>query len=272
MADGHYVANVNSHYSRGNIETAVLDMLTSMGKESGVLTPEELAPIDQFHIGGRDATLALAERAGITASMRILDVGGGLGGPARTLAATYGCTVTVLDLTEAYCQVGAMLTARTGLSDLVTFDNGNALAMPYASGAFDLVWTQHSSMNIEDKGKLYAEIARVTKPKGRLAIHEIMAGPEQPVQYPLPWARDASISFLWAPTPIRELLAMLGYREIVWDDLTDRSPAALRPPAPITTPGLELIAGADFPERAASLRKNFAENRLALIRAVLALT
>ena len=271
MADNGYAAEINAHYTEGDLMIAVLDVLRAWGKDEGVLRPDELAPIDQFHVGGRDATLALAKRSGITASTKVLDVGGGLGGPARTLAATYGCAVVVLDLTEAFCSVGEMLTERSELSDFVTFDIGDALDLPYPDASFDLVWTQHSSMNIADKTTLYSEITRVTKPKGRLALHEIMAGPVQPVHYPLPWARDPSISFLWAPEQVRALLAHLGYREVLWDDITDQSANApgSSPVSSASAPGLQTIAGADFPERAANLRDNFAKHRATLIRAVL---
>jgi SAM-dependent methyltransferase len=273
MPGDAYANDVNAHYTEDDLESTVLGILASWGKSEGVLTPADLAPIDQFHVGGLEATRALAERAGITASTRVLDVGGGLGGPARTLAATYGCAVTVLDLTESFVSVGTMLTARSGLSDLVKLDHGDALNMPYPDGSFDLVWTQHSSMNIDDKPKLYAEIARVTKPGGRLALHEIMSDADKPLIYPLPWARDASISFLWTPERIRALLAGLGYREIAWDDLTDPGVIPQNPPPGNggPTPGLQIIAGADFPERASNLRKNFAEHRVRLIRAVLEL-
>jgi SAM-dependent methyltransferase len=273
MSGDDYAKDVNTHYTEGDLESTVLGVLESWGKSDALLTPSDLAPIDQFHVGGLEATRALAERAGITAGTRILDVGGGLGGPARTLAASYGCSVTVLDLTEAFVSVGAMLTARSGLSDLVSFDVGDALDLPYPDGSYDLVWTQHSSMNIGDKPKLYAEIARVTKPGGRLALHEIMSDSDQSLIFPVPWARDASISFLWTPARIRSLLACLGYREIAWDDLTDPGVVPQNPPSENggPTPGLKIIAGEDFPERAANLRKNFAEHRVRLVRAVLEL-
>ncbi len=241
------------------------------GRETALLTPDDLAPIDQFHVGGKGATLALAALAGIDPASRVLDVGGGFGGPARTLAAAYGCSVTVLDLTAAYCQVGEMLTERTGLSDHVTFRHGDALAIPFPDATFDLVWTQHSSMNIADKRQLYTEIFRVLRAGGRLALFEIMAGTEAPPHYPVPWAQDASISFLSSPDDVRALLSAIGYQEVVWEDLTDGTVAAATAqstPA-VPPPGLHLVLGADFPERARNMMRNLAEHRIALIRSVL---
>ena len=171
-------------------------LLRANGKDPAALTIEDLAPIDQLHARGSEATLELARLAGITAGMRVLDVGGGLGGPARTLASAFGCSVEVLDLTEEFCRAGEMLTARTGLADLVCFRQGNALKMPYPGAGFDVAWTQHSSMNIADKERLYAEIQRVLRPGGRLALHEILAGPVSPIHFPVPWARDPDLSHL----------------------------------------------------------------------------
>src|ERR671916_2067668 len=117
--------SVGEHYGRGDLAARILEALRAAGRDPDAPTVEDLAPVDQFHIRGREATLELAHRAGITAGMRALDVGGGLGGPARTLAAEFGCTVEVLDLTEEYCRAGAVLTAHTGLSDLVSFRHGS---------------------------------------------------------------------------------------------------------------------------------------------------
>lgn len=263
---------VSAHYTSEDLGDTFARILRSWGKEDGILTPDDLAPIDQFHFGGKAATLALAALAGIGPTTRALDVGGGFGGPARTLAATYGCSVVVLDLTEAYCEVGETLTARSGLSDRVAFRHGDALAIPYPDAAFDLVWTQHSSMNIADKRRLYAEIHRVLRPGGHLALYEIMAGTREPPHFPVPWARDASISFLSPPADVQALLTDLGYRTVHWEDLTDASVAAVQSrPAPAEPPpGLHLVLGADFLERARNLVRNLAEHRTTLIRAVLA--
>ncbi len=209
MADRGYTERVKAHYTPGSAESladAFDRALRSWGKEGATLTPGDLAPIDQFHVGGEAATLALAALAGVGATTRVLDVGGGFGGPARTLATRYGCAVTVLDLTEAYCTVGEMLTARCGLSDHVVFRQGDALALPFPDTTFDLVWTQHSSMNIADKRQFYAETYRVLRPGGYLALYEIMAGPQAPLHYPVPWARDATISFLSRP-PTRRMIS-----------------------------------------------------------------
>jgi SAM-dependent methyltransferase len=266
--------SVGEHYGRGDLAARILEALRAAGKDPDDLTTEDLAPVDQLHIRGRGATLELAHRAGITAGMRALDVGGGLGGPARTLASEFGCTVEVLDFTEEFCRAGEMLTARTGLSNQVSFRHGNALEMPYPDARFDVVWTQHSSMNIADKERLYKEIHRVLRPGGRLALHEIMAGPTSPIHFPVPWARDPSISHLLPPETIRSQIATTGFNESSWTDETASATAwfhqrlsatASEGPTPL---GLHLLLGPDFGEMFRNQAPNLGEGRISVIQAV----
>ncbi|NJM07819.1 methyltransferase domain-containing protein [Candidatus Gracilibacteria bacterium] len=165
-----------------------------------------------------EATRALAEHAAITAADHVLDVGGGLGGSARLLAHVSGCRVTVLDLTEAYCRAGERLTAWVGLSDRVQFQHGNALNMPFDDGSFDFAWMQHSSMNIAEKACLYAEIQRVLRPGGRLALYEVVAGQTDQPHYPAFWARSAAMSFLVTADELRTIVANAGFHERHWRD------------------------------------------------------
>src|SRR5690606_31572749 len=144
----------------------------------------------------------------------------GLGGPARWLAQTYGCHVTGIDLTAAFCTAAEALTARLGLADRVTFRHGSALKMPFADDSFDVAWTQHAAMNIADKASLYREIARVMKPGGRLALFDIMKGPGEGVLFPVPWARVPEISFLAPPEHIREQLEEAGLTISYWQERT----------------------------------------------------
>ena len=269
--------SVDQHYGRSRLGSAIAEALRLAGKDGRPLTPIELAPLDHFHSRGRDATLELAALAEPEADTEVLDVGGGLGGPARTLAHEIGCRVTVLDLTEEFCRIGRDLTRRTRLEQRVVFEHGDALAMPFPDGSFDLAWTQHSSMNIDDKERLYGEIHRVLRQKGRLAIHEIMAGPGGSLHFPVPWARDPALSFLRRPDAIRALVAALGFREIVWRDETELTLAWMRervaaqaaqvagPPPPL---GLHLLFGAETPAILGNFERNLAERRVAVVKAV----
>src|SRR5215831_14515857 len=136
----------NQYWGRADLERAILDALAAAGKRTDALTPDDLAPADQFHGGGKKATDRLARLARLTSGMRVLDVGGGLGGPARTLAAEHGCHVTIVDLTESYVRTGEALTKRLGLADRVIHRMGDALSLDLPDAAFDVVWTQNSGM------------------------------------------------------------------------------------------------------------------------------
>jgi SAM-dependent methyltransferase len=267
-------ARVDAHYGSGDDPAArILDRVRARGKDPEALTLDDLAPFDQFHSGGRDATRELAKLAGIGPETSVLDVGGGLGGPARTLASEFGCTVTVLDLTEAFCPAGEALTARVGLAGRVHFRHGDALAMPFGDAAFDLAWTQHSSMNIPDKDQLYREVHRVLRPNGRLALHEIMAGPVQPPRYPVLWAKDQSISFLRPAADIRALLTGLGFREVAWIDTSDATASWWRESAARMEASEEnrtsTLSGADILEPIRNVIRNFDEDRIVVVEAVL---
>ena len=264
------------HYAPGNIDAAVEATLAALGKENSLLSVTELAGIDQFHSGGVEATRMLAERARISASDRVLDVGGGLGGAARVLAEEIGCDVTVLDLTEAYCRVGEKLTERANLSDRVHFQHGNATDLPFKEGSFDVVWTQHSSMNIADKTRLYAQIHRVLQSGGRLALHEVIAGSGEPLHFPVPWARSESTSFLQPQAAFHAAIVNAGFREVEWQDLTEWTTAWFQErlkgqqnvPPSTSTLGLHLLVGPDVGIMSRNFALNAQEGRIHLIQGV----
>ena len=275
MKDNPYSDSVNAHYTANELAAAIAKGLDAIGRGDAVLTPDDLAPIDQFHSRGKDATLEMIELAGAAPDTRVLDVGGGIGGAARLIAKTHGSHVTVLDLTEDFCRVGEALTARTHLSSLVSFRHGSALDLPFASDSFDLVWTQHSTMNVPDKPKLFQELARVMARTGRIAMHEIVAGPQQPIHFPVPWARTPEISFLIPADEFRAHAAAVGWKERAWRDTSAESlewfrtratamreamAAGRRPPL-----GLHLILGDDFPAMFANQVRNLEENRIRVI-------
>jgi SAM-dependent methyltransferase len=260
---------VRAHWDREDLIGAIRAALEGSGKDQHTLTIEDLAPLDQFHGGGLGFTRRLANLAGLTAGMHILDVGGGLGGPARTLAVEFGCRVTVIDLADSYVEAGRMLTSLIGLDDRVTFQVGNALELPFEDGSFDAVWTQNSGMNIADKERLYAAFHRVTRPAGLLATQEPMSGPVQPPIYPLMWAADASMDFLRSPEAMRVVIQAAGFEERAWREVTigPPDPGAPRPPQTVQA----LVMGDQrVAEIMAASRRNEDERRIVMIHAVFA--
>lgn len=267
-------ASVAQHYAKADLTERVLEVLAAEGADLEALTLDDLGAVDEMHVRGRQATAELAERAGFTEGMAVLDVGAGMGGPSRHLAARYGCRVTGIDLTEDLCAAANELARRVGLSDRASYRQGNALALPFAAASFDGAWSQHVQMNIADKAGLYGEIARVLKPGGRFAAYDILAGPAAPPHYPCPWARDPAISFLIAPEPWRALLEANGFALESWRDTTDLGLAwfaeqAERAARAGAAANLRTkIMGGDLKERLANLRRSLEEERVVLIEAV----
>ena len=240
------IEEIKNHWERRGLYEAILSALTESGKPLDNLTIDDLEPIDQFHGGRKRMTVHLAELASLRPNMQVLDVGGGLGGAARTLAVEFGCIVTVLDLTETYIEAGKMLNSLLKLDDRITFHVGNALELPFANSAFDVVWTQNSGMNIAEKEKLYSQFHRVLRPAGLLAIQEPMAGPNQPPIFPVMWSRDGANHFLRAPHEMRQWIEAAGFRSLKWVEVTGakEAPRATTPTHTIQSlvMGKELLA------------------------------
>jgi ubiquinone/menaquinone biosynthesis C-methylase UbiE len=260
---------VEAHYAQPGLLERVRTALLASGLNPDQLEQADLAKFDQFHVGGLDATNRLARMAAIRRSDRVLDLGSGTGGPSRHLAATLGCHVTGLDLTTEFCEVATMLARSTGLSHLLSYRQGDALRSPFEDGSFDVVWTQHASMNIEDKGALYREIFRLLKPGGRLALHDVLAGTGA-VRYPVPWARRPELSFLISGEGMKSALEAAGFRELALDDVTREGTEALRQVAARAGgPGLgiQTFMGPEFPGMVANLVANLDGGACRLVQA-----
>ncbi|MEM8646636.1 MAG: methyltransferase domain-containing protein [Pseudomonadota bacterium] len=203
---------ITDHYTSGSLLDRLNAALMEDGADPDNPTIEALAPYDQFHGRGLDSTEQLAAGISVSASDHLLDIGSGIGGPARYMAARFGCNVTGIDLTEEFCDVARHLTSAMGLEDQVTIEQGNALAMPFADATFEGAYSMNVSMNIEDKTGFYGEIFRVLKPGGWLVLSELAQGPGGAVPYPAPWALTEESSFLSTPEETRAGLEASGFR------------------------------------------------------------
>ncbi|WP_095198002.1 class I SAM-dependent methyltransferase [Mesorhizobium carmichaelinearum] len=261
---------VRDHYRATGLTERLKTVLAALGPEDRLLTPQQLGTLDQFHTRGLAATAELAQLAGIAAGMSILDVGSGIGGPARFLAATYGCQVTGVDLSEPFVEAARYLTGRTGQGGQLSFQAANALELPFDDGRFDIVLLQHVAMNIFDRARLYRELRRVLKSGGRFATFDVVLGSGQP-HYPLPWARTPATSFLLTIDATRETIEPAGFRMLAWQDDTAVAKAwfvQLRASGPPPPPNLGVVMGPDFAELAANLGRNLMEGRLGILTAV----
>ena len=243
---------VETHYSRGGLYDTILAAVKAAGKDIDQLTPDDLAPVDEFHGGQRPATIRLAELVGFTGTERVLDV----------------------DLTAEFVQVAELLTEKTGLVGRVDYRQGSALDLPFEDVTFDVVWSQNVAMNIADRDPLYGEMHRVLKPGGKLALQEVAAGPGGPPHYPVQWARTPDISFLYSQSATRAKLETAGFRVLAWQDTTEaalasavaRAGAAVGPPPAL---GTHLIIGADWQAMFRNSARNLEERRTELFNAVL---
>jgi ubiquinone/menaquinone biosynthesis C-methylase UbiE len=200
----------------------------------------------------------------------VLDLGCGIGGPARYLAATFGCHVTGVDLSSSFIDAASYLTARCGLADRVKFQVGDALHLPFKEGAFDAVFLQHVAMNIENRSALYAEVHRIRAPDGRFITYDLMLRDGDAV-YPAPWACDALTSFLLSEGDTRSALEQAGFKVALWRDDTETALDWFKAvvPSPPSALNLGVVMGPDFLLMAGNLARNLRENRLGLVSAVL---
>lgn len=244
---------IAQHYSRGTLEQQILEVLTTIGLDPENLDPDQLAPVDEFHVGGRPATVELAHQLDLRPGLRVLDVGSGLGGTARYLARHHAVDVTGIDLTAEYVEVATSLTRRAGLADLVRFHQGSATELPFPDGAFDRACMLHVGMNIADKAALFAEVRRVLVPGGRFGVYDVMRLAPGEISFPVPWAASAATSFLAEPAQYRELLAKAGLsvrserdrRDFAVEFFRELSARIAEEGPPLL--GLHLVMGPDAP-------------------------
>jgi ubiquinone/menaquinone biosynthesis C-methylase UbiE len=268
-------AKVREYYDQADLAQRMKEALIKAGLGEGRLSAEDLAPLDQFHSRGLKATIELAELLNPKPGATVVDIGSGLGGPSRYLAARYGCRVHGIDLSPSFVDASNHLAERAGLSELVSYECGNALALPFESSSFDIAWTQHVAMNIADRPKLYAEAFRVLRNGGRLAIFDVLGGVNEPLYFPVPWSPGPETSFLLTESEMRSTLESAGFRVLSWHDKTDDgilwfenfNKSLQSKSTPIL--GLHITMGPEFSKATANLARNLQERKAILVETIL---
>ncbi len=262
---------IKAHYASPGLYERIVQGVEAIGKSLESVDLDDLAAVDEFHLRGPAATRELIQILDVGADSHVLDVGSGLGGPARRLAKATGCRVTGVDLSEDYCTVGNELTGWLGLSEQVRLEPGDATNLErFAPSSFDAAWTIHVGMNVEDKGSLYASVAQVSKPGARFVLFDILSAGAGEPQYPTPWAATSEQSFLATVDEMSAHLERAGFSIVEIKDQTSQALAfldhtlaqmkGLGGPPPL---GLHLILGPNFKEILAGVRRSLAEGRLA---------
>ena len=261
-------AKITEHWTHGSLAEAIMAALEKAGVLTSSLTVADLEPMDHLHGGGAAATRDLLARLSPGPGRHILDIGSGIGGPARFLASEYGCRVTGIDLTQEFCDVAVMLTEKTGLDDRVSFRQANALDLPFDDACFDGAYSQNVSMNISDKAAFYGEACRILKPGGLFVAAEVAEGPDGPPFFPVPWALTPENSHLSKVDKISHLLVAAGLRDIEIIDYTaammdihQRTRARIAAEGePILSP--KVVIGEDADERLKNSVRSVVEKRI----------
>jgi len=260
---------VASHYGENlKLADAIAEKLRGAGKNLNKLTTSDLATLDEFHIRGRKATMELSEKMNLNARSHVLDIGSGLGGPARTLAEAYGCQVTGIDLTQVFCDTATAMSDWVGLGGRVSFKQGDATNLPFENRTFDAAMTIHVAMNIAGKDKMYLEALRVLKPGRIFAVYDVLQGEGGDVLYPVPWARDPSISHLATPDQMKTLLTGAGFKLLDIQDSTEESQSffenmtAQMGKSGTSPVAWQVFLGDDFPAMAGNQVRNVTERRI----------
>jgi len=267
---------VAQYYTHGKLERTILDALQAASKNPDKLELADLEPFDEFHAGGREATVEFGSQMGLGRGSYVLDVGSGIGGPARYFAQALGWRVVGIDLTKEFVEVATSLSKRAGMDGSVSFQQANAIATPFDSESFDGAYTIHVAMNIEDKVSLFREVRRLLKPGGTFGIFDIMREGAGPLSFPLPWARTKDTSFVETIETYRELLRSAGFkvekernRRAFTVEFFQRLQARVAANGGKLPPlGLHLIAGREWPQRIQNFAADFGRGLLAPVEMI----
>jgi SAM-dependent methyltransferase len=268
-------ADVSRHYTQGSLIETIRAGIGALGKTTGTISVDDLAPVDEFHIGGRRASEEFLDQLAFSSQMHVLDVGCGLGGAARFVASRYGSQVTGIALTAEYIETGNALCKWVGLDQRISLHQGSALSTPFAEGSFDGAYMLHVGMNIDDKERLASEVALVLRPRSFFGIYDVMRTGPGDLAYPVPWATTADLSAVAEPERYKKALQEAGLTIVgernrrdfalaFFADLRAKTAAAGGPP-PL---GLHVLMGKSTPGKVQNMIDNISDGRIAPVELI----
>ena len=265
----HINTHIKNHYSKTQLFEDILERLRLKGIDPENITRSDLSGVDEFHVRGAEVSREIAKEINLS-KCRVLDVGCGIGGPARMLADEFKCDVTGIDMSHEFILTARKLSTLVGLRDKTEFIQGDALELPFESGSFDVAWTQHVQMNINDKAKFYSEISRVLTGNGIFVYYDIFRTGKEDLEYPVPWANDPSISFLGTTLNMDTILRNLGFTKVATTEQTDNAIGFFsgmferNNQNDSKKSGQDVFMGASSPEKFGNLLKGLKKNKIVL--------
>jgi SAM-dependent methyltransferase len=258
---------IAGHWGKDDVYALIMSALEKAGKSPDALTVEDLAPVDHFHARGFPATVDLADRLPIKPDHHILDIGCGIGGPARYIAARFQCRVSGIDITPAFVEAANKLTSLLGMENRVTIEQGDGQRLPYPDGVFEGAYTQHVTMNVADRAQFFGEAYRVLKPGAFFALTEHGLGTTGNPHYPVPWSMDGSGSYLASPAETHALLEAAGFVNVLVEDTGQKYLAAynqvieLAAQGALPPLGIHILLGESAPQKTRNAARNIEEGR-----------
>lgn len=262
---------VTGHYAgAGSPLVRVLDRLRDVGIDAHDLTEEMMSGIDQFHLGGRGATIRVLDDLGLAERTHVLDLGCGIGGPAQTMAATRNWKVLGADLTPEFVVAATELSALVNLAEATRFVVGDVTALDLEACSFGGATLFHVGMNLPDKAAVFREVARLLRPGGRFAVYDVMRTGPGEIAYPVPWGSDETSSFVESEEEYVEAIEQAGLSVERIENFAPLIPGFMA--TTNATPGLDLtvLMGEAFPAMLENVRGGMAGGTLAPIEIIAA--
>jgi ubiquinone/menaquinone biosynthesis C-methylase UbiE len=266
---------VSEHYAHGDLLGSIHTGITALGKTPDSVTVHDLAPVDEFHIGGRQASEDFLDQLNLSTKDHVLDIGCGLGGASRFVASQYGSRVTGIDLTAEYIETGKIMCEWVTLGDQIALHQGNALSMPFEDGMFDNGFMMHVGMNIEDKAGLCSEVYRVLRPGASFGMYDVMQVGDGELTYPVPWATTSETSAVASPEQYKHALQDAGFTIVAernrrdfaltfFEQLLAKAAGASGPP-PL---GIHILMGASAHVKVQNMVENISDGRIAPVELI----